>query len=321
MKNIFIFFKGVAMGTADVIPGVSGGTIAFITGIYDTLLTSVSRLNITALQYLFKGRFREFWSYINGSFLLVLAAGMFTAIGSLAKLFSYLLVHYPLFIWAFFFGLIAASVWFMSKQLKGMNVTAALFLLLGIGLTLYISLAEPVSGPDHLGYIFLCGAIAICAMILPGISGSFILLLMGAYPIVLQAVTDLNVVLLGVFMGGAVLGLLSFSRVVKFALEHYRLWMLSFLTGLLAGSLFKVWPWKTISTWRINSKGVKVSYLEKNVWPGDYALVSPAEIELGITVKDPSVWMVLGLMVAGAILVLILSRFSPDTTSTDSGQV
>lgn len=295
------------MGTADVVPGVSGGTIAFITGIYDTLLSSINSFNLQAFRLLKKLEFVKLWNHINGNFLFFLLAGIGTAIFSLAKLFSFLLSHYPVAVWSFFFGLIAASIWFMFTQLKGLNIMQGLYILIGTLFTYYISIASPVQGPDDLWFIFLCGAIAICAMILPGISGSFILLLLGAYPTVLEAVSTLNIPVILVFMAGAVIGILSFARFVKYMLDNFRLPTLALLTGFLVGSLFKVWPWKTNIETRVNSKNQIVPYLDKNVWPSDFSILSEQDVALGFVSKEPFIGLSVLLMLTGAALVVVLA--------------
>lgn len=295
------------MGTADVVPGVSGGTIAFITGIYDTLLSSINSFNLQAFRLLKKLEFVKLWNHINGNFLFFLLAGIGTAIFSLAKLFSFLLSHYPVAVWSFFFGLIAASIWFMFTQLKGLNIMQGLYILIGTLFTYYISIASPVQGPDDLWFIFLCGAIAICAMILPGISGSFILLLLGAYPTVLEAVSTLNIPVILVFMAGAVIGILSFARFVKYMLDNFRLPTLALLTGFLVGSLYKVWPWKTNIETRVNSKNQIVPYLDKNVWPSDFSILSEQDVALGFVSKEPFIGLSVLLMLTGAALVVVLA--------------
>jgi len=307
IKYLWVYLKGIAMGTADVVPGVSGGTIAFITGIYDTLLSSINSFDLQAFRLLKKLEFVKLWNHINGNFLFFLLAGIGTAIFSLAKLFSFLLSHYPVAVWSFFFGLIAASIWFMFTQLKGLNFMQGLLILIGTLFTYYISIASPVQGPDNLWFIFICGAIAICAMILPGISGSFILLLLGAYPTILEAVSTLNIPVILVFMAGAVIGILSFSRFVKHMLDNYRLPTLALLTGFLVGSLYKVWPWKTNIETRINSKNQMVPYLDKNVWPSDFSILSEQDIALGFVSKEPLIGLSALLMLIGAALVVVLA--------------
>jgi len=310
MKHLFVYLKGLAMGAADVVPGVSGGTIAFITGIYDTLLASINSFNLEALKVLRTQGFSFFWKHINGTFLVALVAGIFTSILSLAKLFSYLLSNHPIGVWSFFFGLIAASVLYMAGEVKQKNMGVLIAFLAGTAVSYYITIAAPAQGPDTLWYIFICGAIAICAMILPGISGSFILLLMGAYHTVLTAVSELNFKLIITFMLGAVVGLFSFSRLVKYLLDKHRAIAISLLTGFLAGSLNKVWPWKTNILTRTNSKGNVVAYLDENVLPQNYSQVSESDALLGLTQKDPNIVLAIILMIVGFLLVFGMSKVS-----------
>ena len=310
MKHLFVYLKGLAMGAADVVPGVSGGTIAFITGIYDTLLASINSFNLKAVKVLRTEGLASFWKHINGTFLFALVAGIFTSILSLAKLFSYLLSNHPIAVWSLFFGLIAASVLYMAGEIKKRNAGVLIAFLIGTAISYFITIAAPAQGPDTLWFIFICGAIAICAMILPGISGSFILLLMGAYHLVLNALTEFNFKIIITFMLGAAVGLFSFSRVVKYLLDKHRAVAIALLTGFLAGSLNKVWPWKTNTETRINSKGEKVAYLDENVLPQNYSQASESDILLGLTEKDPNIGLAIVLMIVGFLLVFGMSRVS-----------
>lgn len=243
--------KGACMGAADVIPGVSGGTIAFITGIYDDLLASINAIDATALKMFFAGKFKEFWKHINGSFLLSLFCGIGFSVMTLAGIMQYLLEHHPIQTWAFFFGLIVASSIFILRGIKGWNLKAVLFLVLGVVLGVTVCTLSPTTTPDALWFIFLSGAIAICAMILPGISGSFILLILGKYQYIMSAITGLtsgeaigeSIVVIGVFAVGAVCGILSFSRFLHWLLGRFHKETLLVLAGFIIGSLVKVWPW------------------------------------------------------------------------------
>ncbi len=209
--------KGMAMGAADVVPGVSGGTIAFIVGIYDELINSIKSVNPHSLKLLFTGKVGAFWKAINGNFLFFLLLGIAISVFSLARLITYLLVNEPVLVWAFFFGLVLASTWFVSKDIKEWNWKTVVGFLAGAVVAYYITVATPAQTPDNLLFIFFCGVIAICAMILPGISGSFILVLLGKYLYVMEAVKTLDFVVLGVFAVGCVLGITSFSHVLSFA--------------------------------------------------------------------------------------------------------
>lgn len=236
--------KGMCMGAADVVPGVSGGTIAFITGIYDELINSIKSINAASLKMFFTGKWGEFWKMINGKFLLFLLAGIGTSVFSLAKIITWLLVAYPVLVWSFFFGLVLASTWFVGKDVKERNWKTGLGFLLGAALAFYITVATPAETPSHFLFIFLCGAIAICAMILPGISGSFILVLLGKYFFIMEAVKTLDLKVIAIFGIGACVGITSFSRLLSYALSHMRNITLAVLSGFMLGSLNKVWPWK-----------------------------------------------------------------------------
>lgn len=246
--------KGACMGAADVIPGVSGGTIAFITGIYDQLISSINSINGTAVKLFFSGKFKEFWKHINGNFLLSLFCGIIISVLSLAGLMQYLLEHHPIQTWAFFFGLIVASSIFILRGIEGWNFKSVIFLILGVILGIVVCTLSPTQTPDALWFIFLSGALAICAMILPGISGSFILLILGKYKYIMGTITGVTtgtavgegIVILGVFAVGAVCGILAFSRFLHWLLARYHKQTLLVLAGFIVGSLVKVWPWNNM---------------------------------------------------------------------------
>ena len=245
LKSLFIFLKGMAMGAADVVPGVSGGTIAFISGIYDPLLNSINAINFSLFKTLKVEGVKGAWKSINGSFLLLLFAGIATSVISLAKLLSTLLETQPIALWSFFFGLILASIVLVWKPIVHTNNwLTVMFSGIGFASALSISLLNPLPEATSLGYLFFSGALAICAMILPGISGSFILVLLGSYPTVLNAVHERNLSVLLVLGAGAVFGLLSFSKLLKWLFEHFKNATLTILVGFIAGSLPKIWPWK-----------------------------------------------------------------------------
>lgn len=250
-KNIMVAVKGACMGAADVIPGVSGGTIAFIMGIYDEFVGSLASINGEALKLLFKGRFSAFWKHINGSFLLSLVAGIGISVIALAGLMQMLLSDFPIQTWAFFFGLIVASSIFIIRGISGWKIREGLMLVFGILLGAVICTLSPTQTPDGLWFIFLSGALAICAMILPGISGSFILLILGKYEYVLGAISGLvagvdpgrNLLILGVFGLGAIIGILAFSRFLHWLLARWKKETMIVLAGFIIGSLVKIWPW------------------------------------------------------------------------------
>ena len=267
MKYLWLYLKGIAMGSADVVPGVSGGTIAFITGIYTELLDSIKSVNINALVTLFKEGPKAAWQAINGTFLLVLLLGILSAILTLAKLIHYLLDHHAILLWSFFFGLILASSLHMAKQITQWGGKTYLALLLGAVCAGFISIASPTSIEASYLNIFIAGSIAICAMILPGISGSFILLLMGLYAPVLAAVKGFQIDIMLIFALGAGLGLMMFSRLLSWLLHRYQDLMFSLLTGFMLGALLKVWPWKETISVRLNSKGLEVPFEQLNRLP------------------------------------------------------
>lgn len=243
--------KGACMGAADVIPGVSGGTIAFITGIYDEFVGSIARIDAEAVRMLLKGRIRDFWAHINGWFLLSVVAGIGVSVVTLAGLMQTLLTDFPIQTWAFFFGLIVASSIFILKGISGWKVREVLLTILGVILGVTICTLSPTQTPDALWFIFLSGALAICAMILPGISGSFILLILGKYQYIMGAISGLaagedfgrNLMILGVFLIGAAVGILGFSKFLHWLLARWNKETLIVLAGFIIGSLVKVWPW------------------------------------------------------------------------------
>ena len=255
LKYLLVSLKGMCMGAADVVPGVSGGTIAFMTGIYETLVGSINSIDATAVKLLFTGKIRDFWKHINGTFLVFLAAGILISVFSLAKLMQFLLANHPIQTWAFFFGLIVASSIFILKGIKGWRWQEFLILAIGIVTGTVVCTLSPTETPNSLWFIFICGAIAICAMILPGISGSFILLILGKYEYIMGTISGLtsgqfghNLLVLGVFGAGAVVGLLSFSKFLHWLLGRWHKQTLLALAGFIIGSLVKVWPWSNIET-------------------------------------------------------------------------
>ena len=281
--------KVMAMGAADVVPGVSGGTIAFIAGIYDELINSIKSINMHSLKLLFTGKIAAFWKAVNGNFLFALLLGIAISVFSLAKLITYLLLNEPVLVWSFFFGLVLASTWFVTKDIKGWNWKTVAGFVGGAVIAYYITVATPAETSTNLMFIFLCGAIAICAMILPGISGSFILVLLGKYFYVMEAVKTLDLVVLGVFAFGAALGITSFSRVLSYALKNFRNITLSVLSGFMLGSLNKVWPWKEVE--KLVSDGHEVM-IEHNIAPN-------TEVAEAVV-----------LMLIGFILVYVLEKIS-----------
>ncbi|MBS4765903.1 DUF368 domain-containing protein [Alistipes sp. kh20] len=269
-RYIVLALKGCAMGMADVVPGVSGGTIAFISGIYEELLDSIRSVNATALKLLLKLRLGEFWRHVNGSFLLPVLLGIAIAIFSLARLMTYLLTYHPIAIWSFFFGLIIASSVLVARQIGHWNWRTVLAFAVGAVAAWWITVATPAETPNDWWFVMLSGAIAICAMILPGISGAFILLLLGKYQYIMQAVGDFNIPVIAVFVIGAVAGIISFSHLLSWLLKHLHDITVAVLMGFMVGSLNKVWPWKeTVETY-LDSHGVAQPLVQHNVAPGAF---------------------------------------------------
>lgn len=299
--RLLLCLKGMAMGAADVVPGVSGGTIAFISGIYEELLDSLRRWTPAALGIWYREGFRAFWKYTNGNFLLTVFGGVLLSIFSLANVVNYALEYHSLLVWGFFFGLVVASVIYIGRGLPLRNPQVWVGLAVGTLIALLISFGKPMQLPDEWWIVFLAGSIAICAMILPGVSGSFLLLLMGMYPIVIRAVADLNWWTLGSFLAGCVTGLLLFSHFLSWLLRRFREQTLAVLTGFLVGSLNIIWPWKhTLQTF-VNRHGEEVPVVQENLWPMQYGTV---------TGDDPQTAMVLVLMALGLLLVLGLEYWA-----------
>ena len=246
MKNyLILFLKGMSMGVANVIPGVSGGTIALITEIYEDLIHSLKSIDINALKLILNFKVKEFIEYTNFYFLLSIFGGSIVSVFSIASLFKYLFEYYPIFIWSFFFGLILASIYFVGKRITKWSLWNLVILLTGALVAFSLSYISPTSQNENLFYVFICGIVGISGMMLPGLSGSFILILMGNYQLLMvNAITDLNIVLLSVFLLGSIFGLISFSRVLSWVFKHYKNATLALLTGFIFGSLNIIWPWK-----------------------------------------------------------------------------
>lgn len=299
---LVITLKGMAMGAADVVPGVSGGTIAFISGIYEELLGSISNINLKLLKTLKNEGLKSAWKQVNGNFLAALFVGIFISIVSLAKMISWLLVHHPILVWSFFFGLVLASVIYIAKQVTQWNLASGILLILGAILAYYITTLNPlVSEHSSMSFMFLAGAIAICAMILPGISGSFILVLLGAYKPVLAAVNNRDFTTIAFVGLGAIVGLLTFSRILKYLFENYKNHTLVVLTGFIIGSLNKIWPWKKVLTYRTNSHGEQVPFNELSISPFSYD-------------GNPQLMYATVLAIIGFGLILLLEKLAVKST-------
>jgi putative membrane protein len=306
---VLISLKGMAMGAADVVPGVSGGTIAFISGIYQELLASINKVDFSYFSSWKKNGFKIAWQQINGSFLLALVLGIGISVLSLSKVITHLLKTQPLLVWAFFFGLVVASILFVGKQITQWKITSLLSLLAGVIIAYYITIAEPTSSPDSYGYLFLSGVVGIIAMILPGVSGAFILLLMGSYETIMNTINTFRTGLftfdgellwpaltkLITFALGALLGLKLFSKILTWMFDRYRNITLALLTGFMLGSLNKIWPWKEVISTRINSHGETVPFMEKSIFPQQFD-------------GDPQYMGVMLLMVVGFLVIFILEK-------------
>lgn len=268
--NLLLFLKGVGMGGADVVPGVSGGTIAFITGIYEELIRSIKSIDIEALRMLFRLQLKDFWKKINGPFLLVLVLGIATSLLTLVRIISYLLTNFPTELWSFFMGLILASAILVLRQVGRWKVLQVLGVVIGIATGFAITSISPAETSTGLPFILLSGMLAICAMILPGISGSFILLLLGKYEYIITSLKEFRVSVIIVFGVGCVIGLTLFSRVVSWVLNRYHDVTVALLSGFMLGSLNKIWPWKEVVQYRMTSDGNQIPLVERNLLPNDY---------------------------------------------------
>ena len=278
---LMLVLKGIGMGAADVIPGVSGGTIAFITGIYAELIGSIRSFDLTALRKLLKLDLKGFWKHINGGFLFSVLAGIGISIFSLAKVMKYLLETHPIFVWSFFFGLIIASAWLVAREVKRWSVGTVVALVAGAVAAYMITVLSPASTPDAWWFIMLSGAIAVCAMILPGISGAFILLLLGKYAYIIGAVSAFNIPVLLLFVVGAVVGIISFSHLLSWLLARHHGMTVALLTGFMVGSLNKIWPWKETLETYTDSHGAMQPLVERNVLPGVFEQATGQPAMLG----------------------------------------
>ncbi len=258
-EYLSLFLKGIGIGAANVIPGVSGGTIALITGVFEKLIDSLKSFNIQALRFLISGKFKEFATYVNLDFLVAVFVGVFVSILSFARILEFLFGNYPVYVWAYFFGLIIASVYFVGKTIEKISLPVVLSFIIGTAVALAISFLSPASRNEGTLYLFICGIVAVCSMILPGLSGSFVLILMGNYELVfIEAVNEMNLAVLLPVGAGAVFGLIAFSHVLSWIFKKYKESTLAVLTGFILGSLGMLWPWKNV-IYRTNSMGELVT--------------------------------------------------------------
>ena len=318
MKRRFLDYfvvslKGIAMGAADVVPGVSGGTIAFISGIYEELLESIDSIDLNLFKVWKKDGFRAAWKSINGNFLASLFLGIILSIASLAKAIKWLLVNEPILLWGFFFGLVLASIIYIGRQINRWSPVVLIAMIISTVASYFITIAEPFASPESHIYLLFCGFVAIIAMILPGVSGAFILLLLGAYQTAIDTVNDLveglttmngsmlkeALLRFAMLAIGAVVGIKTFSRVLNWMFKHHKNLTLALLTGFMIGSLNKIWPWKKVLSWRTNSHGEQVPLLEQSV--------SPFKFE-----GDDQLVMAIGMMVVGYLTIAVLERLGKE---------
>lgn len=269
-KYPLIYLKGMAMGAADIVPGVSGGSIALITGIYAELLASINSFDSQNLKLLLDFKFSQFYKAVNGNFLFSLLFGILTSLFTMSKLITYLMLEHPIPLWSFFCGLILISSFLILKDIKHWNLEIVFALATGTVIAYFVTDLPPMTSPNSLWFTFLSGAIAICAMILPGISGSFILLILGKYEQILKAVTEKDLLTLAIFALGCIVGILSFSRVVSWLLKKFYSLTLSLLAGFMLGSMNELWPWKLVLSYRTSSSGEQKPFLTENISPATF---------------------------------------------------
>jgi putative membrane protein len=299
--------KGIMMGAADAVPGVSGGTIAFITGIYQELIHSIKLCGPEAVGILFKQGLPAAWRYINGNFLITLFVGIVISAMTLSRVVVYLLNTHPELLWSFFFGLILAAIWSLVRHIEKWDLSLVLSFAAGTAIAYSVTVITPGEIEPKPLYFFLSGMLAICAMILPGISGAFILLLLGMYGPVMLAIKEFQLGILGLFAFGCVVGLLSFSRVLDWMFTQYKNLTLALLGGFMLGSLNKVWPWKETLTSFINRHGEEVSLVERNILPQTFE---------AITGQPSYFWYGLGLMLIGVGLVILMEYVGNSADNT-----
>ena len=305
-KEYFILLlKGVGMGAADIVPGVSGGTIAFITEIYEELVNSIKSVNLNSFRKIFSEGIRAFWNAINGNFLVSVFAGILISIFTLANLLETLLQDEPILVESFFFGLIVASAIYVARKITIWNWKKIVAILAGIIVAYSITSLTPAQTPEAYWFVFVSGALAICAMILPGISGAFILLILGKYQFILSAVNSLNLAVLAIFAVGALVGLISFSNILSWFLRKFHDITIAVLSGFMIGSLYKIWPWKrTVSTFE-DSHGELKPLVEKNILPGQFECATSESAQL---------FAALIAAAAGILLILIVARITKSKT-------
>ncbi len=299
-KDVSIFLKGVAMGAANVIPGVSGGTIALITGIYERLINAIKACDITAVKLFLAKDFNKLWQHVDGRFLCAIGAGVIVSIVSLAKLFEYLLTSYERFTMAFFFGLILLSLYYVAKRISNWSASVIAALIVGSAIAISIALLAPASQNSSFFYVFLCGVIAISSMILPGLSGSFVLIIMGNYALVLGAISTLNMSILLPLALGCVVGIIAFSHAIAWIFKHFENQTLSLMTGFVLGSLVVIWPWKNAVMQTVQRAGKPPK-----------EVVASYQWYLPDLISTNTLTCV-ALMLAGAVSIYLMERFAAE---------
>lgn len=299
-----IALKGVAMGAADTVPGVSGGTIAFISGIYEELITTIGNIDLSLFTTWKEHGFKSFWEKLNGNFIVALLSGILFSVFTFMRLANYLLKEHPILIWSFFFGLVIASIWFVAKQIEKWKISTIIAAILGAVIAFYLISLPPAASSNSNLYLLLCGALAVCAMILPGISGAFILVLLGAYRNITQAVHDFDLKKIALVGLGAIAGLLTFSKLLKWLFKHYRNLTLAVLTGFITGSLNKIWPWKEVmESIQIEEKIIVLK--DQSVLPWNFE-------------GESHLLFALLLMFAGFLLIIILEKLAEQKPDGDA---
>lgn len=287
------------MGVADIIPGVSGGTIAFITGIYPELIASINNIDMQAFGYLKSLKLKMLWEHVNGTFLLTILTGITLSIFSMASLVTYLIFTHPVQLWSFFFGLIIISALAVIKEIKVWNIVQVIAMIIAAVFAYFLTTLHPINLPDNYFFVFLSGAIAICAMILPGISGSFLLLILGKYQYMLDAVKSLNIPLIAVFVIGCTVGILAFTRLIHWMLSRFHNITIASLVGFMIGALGKIWPWKVPTSFRLNSKGEQIPLMEENVLPNEF---------FAATGQNPYLWQAVLFFALGIGVVVLIEK-------------
>ncbi len=298
---LILILKATLMGTGNIIPGVSGGTIALIFGIYKDFIDSLRRLNFKALKLLVQGRFTEFNLYVNGRFLLAMILGIVLSVMVIAQIFEYLFLHYPVFVWSLFFGLIFGSVHFIGRKVERWTPGAKLWIAIGTLISVSLAFLPPAFENAAWWYVLLCGTVSITGMTLPGISGSFLLILMGNYELLLiESVTEFNVPLLSLFLGGSILGLIGLSNILARVLHHYHDRTMALLTGFVLGSLLIIWPWQRPVKTTVNGAGEEIVLLYERYWP---------DLSIAHT------WIAFGIMLLGSGLIFGLGFYADQRRS------